>query len=151
MCVLSHVWLFASPWTIASQAPLSMRFPRQEHWSGLPLLSPGGLPNPGIEPTSPALAGGIFTTEPHGDPDKEVCAQSFQLCPTLCDPVYCSPQGSSVHGILLARILEWVAISSSRGSSQPRDRTWVSWRSFYCWATGGMHVCIYVHRKSLKG
>ena len=83
-----------------------MRFPRQEYWSGLPLLSPGDLPNPGIEPTSPALAGGIFTTEPHGDPDKEVHAQSFQLCPTLCDPMYCSPQGSSVHGILLVRILE---------------------------------------------
>ena len=47
-------------------------------------------------------------------------------CPTLCDPMDCSPPGSSVHGILQARILEWVAISFSRGSSQPRDRTWVS-------------------------
>ena len=45
-----------------------------------------------------------------------------QLCPTLCDPVDCSPLGSSVHGILQARILEWVAISFSRGSSPPRDR-----------------------------
>ena len=47
-------------------------------------------------------------------------------CPTLCDPVDCSPPGSSVHGILQARILEWVAISFSRGSSRPRDRTQVS-------------------------
>ena len=47
-------------------------------------------------------------------------------CPTLCDPKYCSPPGSSVHGILQARILEWVAISSSKGSSQPRDRNCVS-------------------------
>ena len=47
-------------------------------------------------------------------------------CPTLCDPVDCSLPSSSVHGILQARILEWVAISFSRGSSQPRDRTWVS-------------------------
>ena len=47
-------------------------------------------------------------------------------CPTLCDPVDCSLPGSSVHGILQARILEWVAISFSRGSSQPRDRTRVS-------------------------
>ena len=46
-----------------------------------------------------------------------------QSCPTLHDPVDCSPPGSSVHGILQARILEWVAISFSRGSSQPRDQT----------------------------
>ena len=49
-----------------------------------------------------------------------------QSCPTLCDPMDCSPPGSSVCGILQARILEWVAISFSRGSPQPRDRTWVS-------------------------
>ena len=49
-----------------------------------------------------------------------------QLCPTLCDPMDCSPPGSSVHGILQARILEWVAISFSRGSSSPRDQTQVS-------------------------
>ena len=48
-----------------------------------------------------------------------------QSCPTLCDPVDCSPPGSSVHGILQARVLEWVAISFSRGSSQPRDQTHV--------------------------
>ena len=46
-----------------------------------------------------------------------------QPCPTLCDPMDCSPPGSSVHGILQARILEWVAISFSRGSSQARDGT----------------------------
>ena len=61
-----------------------------------------------------------------------------QSCPTLCDPVDCSPPGSSVHGILQARILEWVAISFSRGSSQLRDRTQVSHiasRCFNLWAT----------------
>ena len=47
-------------------------------------------------------------------------------CPTLCDPIDCSLPSSSVHGIFQARILEWVAISSSRGSSQPSDRTCVS-------------------------
>ena len=46
-----------------------------------------------------------------------------QLCLTLCDPMDCSPPGSSTHGILQVRVLEWVAISSSRGSSQPRDQT----------------------------
>ena len=55
-----------------------------------------------------------------------LCAKLIQLCLTLCDPIHCSPPGSSVHGILQARILEWVAISSSRGSFQPRDQTHVS-------------------------
>ena len=54
-----------------------------------------------------------------------VC-MSTQSCPTLCDPMDFSPPGSSVHGVLQARILEWVAISFSRGSSQPRDQTRVS-------------------------
>ena len=61
-----------------------------------------------------------------------------QLCPTLCDPVDYSPPGSSVHGILQARILEWVAISFSRGSSRPKDQTQVSriaGRRFNLWAT----------------
>ena len=66
---LSHVQLFATLWAIAPQAPLSMGFPRQEYWSGVPFPSPGDLPDPRIEPTSlasPALAGGCFTTEPSG-------------------------------------------------------------------------------------
>ena len=73
-CVLSRficVHLFATPWTIALQAPLSMRFSRQEYWSGLPCLPPGDLPNPGIKLTSlvsPALAGRFFTTEPSRKP-----------------------------------------------------------------------------------
>ena len=61
-----------------------------------------------------------------------------QSCLTLCDPMDYSPPGSSVHGIFQARVLEWVAIFFSRGSSQPRDRTWVSHivsRRFTDWAT----------------
>ena len=61
-----------------------------------------------------------------------------QLCLTLCDPMDCSLPGSSVHGILQARILEWVALSFSRGASGPRDWTWVSCvagRVFTIWAT----------------
>ena len=52
---LSHVQLFVTPWTVAHQAPPSMGFSRQEYWSGLPFPSPGDLPDPGIEPVSPAL------------------------------------------------------------------------------------------------
>ena len=62
---------FATPWTVAHQAPLSMGFSRQEYWSGLSFPPPGDLPDPGMEPTSlmcPALAGGFFTTEPPGKP-----------------------------------------------------------------------------------
>ena len=65
--MLSHfncVQLFVTPWTIAHQAPLSMRFSRQEYWSGFPWPPPGDLPDPGVEPTSaasPALTGGLFT------------------------------------------------------------------------------------------
>ena len=55
--LLSRVRLFATPWTVAYQAPQSMEFSRQEYWSGLPFPSPGDLPNPGIEPGSPALQG----------------------------------------------------------------------------------------------
>ena len=54
---------FATPRTVAYQAPLSMGFPKQEYWSGLPFPSPRDLPDPGIKPMSPALAGGFFTTE----------------------------------------------------------------------------------------
>ena len=65
-------------------------------------------------------------------------AKSLQSCPTLCNPMNCSLAASSVYGILQARILEWIAIPFSRGSSQPRDWTWVSCiagRFFTIWAT----------------
>ena len=61
---LSRVGLFAAPWTVAHQIPLSMGFSRQEYWSEWLFPSPGNLANPGIKPASPALAGRFFTTEP---------------------------------------------------------------------------------------
>ena len=64
---------FATPWTVARQAPLSMGFPSQEYWSGLPFPSPGDLPDPGIN-ASPVLAGRFFITEPPGKP---VCMYMF--------------------------------------------------------------------------
>ena len=63
---LSYVWLFETPWTVALQAPLSVRFLRQGYWSGLPFPSPGDRPNPRIEPMSPELAGRFFTNEAPG-------------------------------------------------------------------------------------
>ena len=61
-----------TPWTMACQAPLSMGFSKQEDWSGLPFHSPGNLPKPGMEPSSPALTDGLFTTEPPGKPDNKI-------------------------------------------------------------------------------
>ena len=66
--LLSCVRLFATPWTVAYQASLSMGFSRQEYWSGLPLPSPGDVPDPGIEPGSPALEADALTSEPPGKP-----------------------------------------------------------------------------------
>ena len=60
--------VFVTSWTVAIQAPLSMGFPRQESWSGLPFPSPGDLSDPEIKPASPALAGGFFTVVPPGKP-----------------------------------------------------------------------------------
>ena len=63
---LSHVWLFATPWTAAHQAPLSLEFSRQEYWRGLPFPSPGDIPDSGIEPRSPILQADSLLSEPPG-------------------------------------------------------------------------------------
>ena len=68
----------------------------------------------------------ITVLSSHHKPSRCVHAKSLQSCPTLCDPMDYSPISSSVHGILQAKILEWVALSSSRGSSRPRGQTHVS-------------------------
>ena len=62
----SRVRLFATPWTVAHQAPPSMGFSRQEYWSGVPLSSPGDLPDPGIEPRSTAFQADALASEPPG-------------------------------------------------------------------------------------
>ena len=92
--VLSHVQLFvllfATPWTIAHQAPLSMGFPRQEYWIELPFPTPGDLPHLGIKsrsPVLPVLAGRVFTTEPPEKPLSRLraCVLSRFSCVQFCD------------------------------------------------------------------
>ena len=72
--LLRCIWLFVTPWSVGHQGPL---FPRQEYWNGLPFPSPGDLPNPKIEPASPALASRCFTTKPLGKP---ISTYIIQLC-----------------------------------------------------------------------
>ena len=90
---------------------------RQEYWSGLPFPSVGDLPNPGIDPRFPVLQAKSFLSEPPENP--KVCVLAVQSCPTLCNPMDCSLPASSVHGILQTKILEWVALTSFRGSFLP--------------------------------
>ena len=99
-------------WSIAHRAPLPMGFSRQEYWSGSP------CPSPGDRTWVSCIAGRFFTIWAKWNHNLNTyaaaaAAKSLQSCPTLCDPIDRSPQGSSVPGILQARTLEWVAISFS--------------------------------------
>ena len=100
-------------------------------------LLQGDLSDPEIELRSPALQADSLPLSHMGSSPLSN-SEVAQSCPTLCDPIACSLPASSTHGVFQARILEWVAISFSRGSSQPRDRTLVSHtagRLFTVWAT----------------
>ena len=85
---------FVTPWTVAHQIPLSIGFLRQEYCSGLPFPSPGGLPDPGIKPLSPALAGGFFTTESPGKPVTSA-RQQMQRLSVRCVLVHMHPSGAA--------------------------------------------------------
>ena len=89
----SRVQFFVIPWTVAHQAPLSMDFSQQEYWNRLPFPSSGDLPNPGMEPASPALQKNVLLLS-HWERFKlasnwhaAAAAKSRQPCPTLCDPI----------------------------------------------------------------
>ena len=107
---LSRVQCFVTPQTVARQAPLSMEFSRQGCWSGLLFPSPEDLPDPEIEPRSPALQADSLPGSHQGSPipkpgrylysagSPAAAATSLQSCPTLCDPIDGSPPGSAVLG-----------------------------------------------------
>ena len=100
----SHVPLFATVWTVARQAPLSMGFSRQEYWSGLPLASPGDLPDPGIKPASlmsPTLAGGFFSIHTTWEAQGTTGNPGFSPLQVLCSQG-CEPRSS--HG---SPVLKW--------------------------------------------
>ena len=110
-------------------------FSRQEYWGGMSCPPPGDFPKPGTEPRSPALQADSLPSVLPAKPMNTVVGQSeiSQRCPTLC-----SHTDYTVHGILQSRVLEWIALPFSRGSSQPRDWTQVSCIAggfFTSWAT----------------
>ena len=111
-CVHTIDWPFATPWTVAPQAPLSMGFSRQEHWSGVP----EDLPNPGVEPRSPALQVDSLPIEPLGNP------KNTGMGSALLQWIFRTQESNQG----LSRILEWVAHSFFRVSSPLRDWTRVS-------------------------
>ena len=123
--------------SVAHQTLRSMGLPSQESWSGLPFPSPGYLHHPEIglpvEPTSPTLADGVFTAEPTGKTNSCVRAKLLQSYLILCDPMDSTPPGSTVHGIFQARILEWVAVPSSRGIFPTQELNLYLQRLLNCW------------------
>ena len=129
----SHVQLFGTPWTAACQVSLPVGFSQQEYWCGLLCPPSGELPDPGIKPTPLALHKYSLPLSLWGSPYPLLHAKSLQLCLTLSKPVDCSPPGSSVHGILQARILEWVAVPLPFISSYLLPGLW--WRALMKWAS----------------
>ena len=91
VCTLSCVQFFATPWTVAHQAPLSKGFSRQEYWSGLPCSPPGDLPNPGIEPRSPTLQADSLRSEPPGKSEMKELPPNYQEFGGLIETAMYSP------------------------------------------------------------
>ena len=133
-------------WTVAHQDHLSIGLPRQEYWGAWIFPSPGDLPTQESNRFSCIgrwilyhwAAREALVIFPYDVNYVEVCACMYaQSCPTVCDPMNCSPPDSTDHEIFQARILKWVAISFSSWSSQPRDQTCISYIDrwiLYLWA-----------------
>ena len=143
--VLSHfslIWLYAILWTVALQAPLSMRFSWQEYWSGLPCPPPGNLPSPGIELTSftsPALAGGFFTTSTTWENSFfqiNLCSQFWELAHggTFWEPPLIPLQCQNLNADVSLRESCWALdrdffpghSSGKEGNAQSRRVIWVT-------------------------
>ena len=108
---LSRVQLFATPWTVAHQAPPSMGFSTQEYWSGLPFPSPGDLPNPGIEPGFPTLEADALTSEPPGWLNKklffyEVKIVLARICCTLAIARFYTEHLNALKNLILTFITD---------------------------------------------
>ena len=131
---LSRVRLLATPWTVAYQALPSIGFSRQEYWSGLPLPSPQVVLD-NVKCTNRASLVAQTLKICLQCSRRCVRAKLLQLCLILCDPVNCNPPGSSVHGILQGRTLEWFAIPPLQGIFQTQGLNW-SLLHLMHWQTG---------------
>ena len=96
---LNHVQLFATPWTVAHQAPLFMGFSRQEYWSGVPFPSPGDLPDPRIEPRSPALQADALPCKPPGKPCYILYSRCWLFVGFVAQRYFLLLCGLSVHAV----------------------------------------------------
>ena len=146
LCLVTQSCLtFCNPVDCSPPGSCPWGFSRQEYWSGLPCSPPADLPNPEIEPKSPTLQVDSLPSEPPGKPII-IWKWKWLSHVWLCNPLdYCI-----FHGIHQAKILEWVAVSFSRGSSQPRDRTQVSrigGRLCTNWATREAPIIIWLGPK----
>ena len=103
---------FGTPWTVAPQAPPSMGFSRQEYWSGVPLPSPGDLPDPGIEPRSPTLQAYALTSEPK-------LKAALRLGSW---PIWLSH--ASISTALAPEWVAWVPLRDPQENTQGKDRAW---------------------------
>ena len=132
VCMLSgfsHVPLFATLWTVALQAPLSMGFSRQEYWSELPCPSPGDLPHPGIKPVSPSLAGGFFTAEPPGEPGTESLVRPRLERNSLFVHCLFFPAQFRSESALTG----WTGQTGGNGMMDVEDKCWFTTWMFYSW------------------
>ena len=127
--LLSRVWLFVTPWTVAYQAPPSMGFSRQEYWSGVPFPSPGDLPNPGMEPESPEFQADALTSELHqGSPYNEIFVIKKK---NECESVL-------VRWMNLEPVIEW----SQKGKKQ------ISYINAYIWNLEKWYLWIYLQGRN---
>ena len=124
--LLSRVRLFATPWTVAYQALPSMGFSRQECWSGLPFPSQGDLPDPGIEPRSPALQADALLSEPPGKPTQYVRITFICLfwnsCSNFLRSSFFLIEGQLLDNVVLVSIKQFAELFK------------LNWAPFHCWA-----------------
>ena len=133
---LSCIWFFATPWTVAIQASLSMEFSRQEYWSGLPFPSPEELPNPGVEPWSPASQADSLSSALQGTPSKSLSHVWLFVTPwTVATRLFC-PQNSPGYstGVGYHSLLQ--GIFPTQGSNQVSH---IAGGFFSSWATREAH------------
>ena len=136
------------PWTVAHQGPLSMGIVQARILEWAAMASSGGSSQSRDWTWGSYVCctgSRLFTTSASWE--ALLCVSVTLLCPTLCNPMACGLLGSSVHGILQPRILEWIAMPFSRGSFWPRDRTQVCYTAggfFTRWAPGEGHwlLCV---------